>query len=87
MVWISFLAAAVPIVLLAPIVALDATARKLFSVAVPGTLEIGEYCIFAITFWPDPGCSGSAVSPIPGRYALSVTNYATTKTTSFPSSS
>ncbi|MEE8161501.1 MAG: TRAP transporter small permease [Acidobacteriota bacterium] len=53
-VWISFMAATVPIILLAPIVALDATARKLFSVAVPGTLEISEYCIFAITFMAGP---------------------------------
>lgn len=52
--WFGFLAVAVPVVLLAPLVALDATLRKLFSVVLPGTLEITEYSLFVITFMAGP---------------------------------
>lgn len=54
LVWISFVVSAVPIIFLAPAIALDATARKFFSVVVPGTVEIGQYCIFIITFMAGP---------------------------------
>ena len=54
LVWVGFVVSAVPIVFLAPAIALDATARTLFSVVVPGTVEIGQYCIFIITFMAGP---------------------------------
>ena len=54
LVWVGFVVSAVPIIFLAPVIALDATARKLFSVVIPGIVEIGQYCIFIITFMSGP---------------------------------